>query len=102
MPRKNLRRNRTVIRKKEIVAQVAQESGLSQKNAKAAVDALETVIKDNLGSHNTVNGTGMRKLEPKKTKARNGMNPSTMETMKSPAKITVKCKVGATLKKAAE
>ena len=67
--------------KAEFVDQVAAKSGLSKKDAGAAVDAVISSIEESLKAGNEVSFTGFGKFHVANRGAREGRNPRTGETM---------------------
>jgi DNA-binding protein HU-beta len=67
--------------KNEFVRQVAVESGLTRKDAAAAVEAVLTTIEDALRSGDEVAFTGFGKFHVARRAAREGRNPRTGESM---------------------
>jgi DNA-binding protein HU-beta len=84
----------------QIVAALAEKSGVSKKEAKAFLDNLaDLAIKETKKSGNfTVPGIG--KLVKSDRKARLGRNPATGETIKIPAKKVVKFRLAKAAKDA--
>jgi DNA-binding protein HU-beta len=86
--------------KAEFVDQVAAKSGLSKKDAGAAVDAVISSIEDSLKSGNEVSFTGFGKFHVANRGAREGRNPRTGETMTIAASRVPRFTAGSGLKKA--
>ena len=86
--------------KLEFVDKVAAESGLSKKDAGAAVDAVITTIENELKSGGEVNFTGFGKFTVAQRGAREGRNPRTGETMTIAASRVPRFTAGSGLKKA--
>ena len=86
--------------KNEFVDRVAAESGLSKKDAGAAVDAVISSIEDSLSSGDEVSFTGFGKFHVAKRGAREGRNPRTGETMTIAASRVPRFTAGSGLKKA--
>jgi len=86
--------------KSEFVDKVAAESGLSKKDAGAAVDAVIASIEDTLKSGGEVNFTGFGKFHGADRGAREGRNPRTGETMTIAASRVPRFTAGSGLKKA--
>jgi len=86
--------------KAEFVDQVATKSGLSKKDAGAAVDAVISSIEDALKSGDEVNFTGFGKFHVADRGAREGRNPRTGETMTIAASRVPRFTAGSGLKKA--
>ncbi len=87
-------------KKAEFVDQVAAKSGLSKKDAGAAVDAVLNSIEDALGAGDEVNFTGFGKFHVAERGAREGRNPRTGETMTIAASKVPRFTAGSGLKKA--
>lgn len=86
--------------KAEFVDKVAAESGLSKKDAGAAVDAVLRTIEGTLKSGGDVAFTGFGKFHVAQRGAREGRNPRTGETMKIAATKVPRFTAGSGLKKA--
>ena len=79
--------------KSELIANVAAKAGMTKTDAKVAVDAVFTCLKDGLKKENdkyTQLGFGTFKVE--KRKARTAKNPRTGEAIKIKARKVVKFK----------
>jgi DNA-binding protein HU-beta len=86
--------------KSEFVDQVAAKSGLSKKDAAAAVDAVLGTIEGTLKSGGDVTFTGFGKFHVAARGAREGRNPRTGESMKIAATKVPRFTAGSGLKKA--
>ena len=86
--------------KSEFVDKVAASSGLSKKDAGAAVDAVISTIESELRSGGEVNFTGFGKFHVAQRGAREGRNPRTGETMTIAASRVPRFTAGSGLKKA--
>jgi DNA-binding protein HU-beta len=86
--------------KAEFVDKVASKSGLSKKDAGAAVDAVISSIEDSLKSGDEVSFTGFGKFHVANRGAREGRNPRTGETMTIAASRVPRFTAGSGLKKA--
>lgn len=86
--------------KGEFVEKVAAESGLSRKDAAAAVDAFLSTVEDALKSGDDVSFTGFGKFHVAERGAREGRNPRTGETMSIAASRVPRFTAGSALKKA--
>ena len=86
--------------KNEFVDKVATDSGLSKKDAGAAVDAVIKTIESALGAGEEVNFTGFGKFHVAERGAREGRNPRTGETMTIAASKVPRFTAGSSLKKA--
>jgi DNA-binding protein HU-beta len=86
--------------KAEFVDKVAAKSGLSKKDAGAAVDAVIDSIEDSLRAGDEVSFTGFGKFHVANRGAREGRNPRTGETMTIAASKVPRFTAGSGLKKA--
>jgi DNA-binding protein HU-beta len=86
--------------KSEFVEKVAQEAGLSKKDAAAAVDAVLGTIESTLKSGGEVTFTGFGKFHVASRGAREGRNPRTGESMQIAASKVPRFTAGSSLKKA--
>ena len=86
--------------KAEFVDKVAAKSGLSKKDAGAAVDAVIGSIEDSLKSGDEVSFTGFGKFHVANRGAREGRDPRTGETMTIAASRVPRFTAGSGLKKA--
>jgi DNA-binding protein HU-beta len=86
--------------KSEFVDKVAASSGLSKKDASAAVDAVISTIESELKSGGEVSFTGFGKFHVAERGAREGRNPRTGETMTIAASRVPRFTAGSGLKKA--
>lgn len=86
--------------KQAIIAAVADKTGLSKKDAEAAVTALLDVITDELQKGGSVAFTGFGTFSTSQRAARQGVNPATGEKIQIPATVVPKFKAGKSLKDA--
>jgi DNA-binding protein HU-beta len=86
--------------KADFVDKVAAESGLSKKDAGAAVDAVLSTIEGALRGGDEVTFTGFGKFHVAQRGAREGRNPRTGETMTIAASRVPRFTAGSGLKKA--
>lgn len=86
--------------KSDFVDRVAANSGLSKKDAGAAVDAVIKSIEDALKDGDDVSFTGFGKFHVTSRGAREGRNPRTGETMTIEASKVPRFTAGSGLKKA--
>jgi DNA-binding protein HU-beta len=86
--------------KSDFVDRVADNSGLSKKDAGNAVDAVLRSIEDALRSGDEVSFTGFGKFHVASRGAREGRNPRTGETMQIAATKVPRFTAGSGLKKA--
>ena len=84
--------------KTELIAAIAEESGLSKKDAESAVKSFVNVVSDELQKKGKVQLIGFGTFEVSERKARDGRNPQTGETTKIPAATVPKFKAGNALK----
>ena len=84
--------------KTELVAAVAEQAGLSKKDAEAAVKAFTDVVADALKNGDKIQLVGFGTFEVSERAAREGRNPKTGESMKIEACKTPKFKAGKALK----
>ena len=82
--------------KTELIAAVAEKTGLSKKDTEAAVNATLLTITETL----KVQLVGFGSFETKKRAARTGLNPRTKETVEIPASKVPAFKAGKALKDA--
>ncbi|MDN5697718.1 MAG: HU family DNA-binding protein [Rubrobacter sp.] len=85
--------------KGELVDKVAAETSSSKSEAQDHVDAILSVIEDELKSGGEVNITGFGKFAVQERDAREGVNPQTGERMQIKASRTPKFSAGNALKK---
>lgn len=86
--------------KKDIIANIANESELTKKDVTSIVDSTLTQIFNALGEGKTVDLAGFGKFEITERKAREGFNPLTKEKIQIEASKSVKFKVAKALKEA--
>ena len=84
--------------KTELVAAVAEQAGLSKKDAEAAVKAFTDGVSDALKKGDKIQLVGFGTFEVSERAAREGRNPKTGESMKIEACKTPKFKAGKALK----
>lgn len=84
--------------KTELVAAMADNAGLSKKDAEKAVKAFTEVVGKELKKGGKVQLVGFGTFEVTKRAAREGRNPQTGKTMKIPASKAPKFKAGKALK----
>jgi DNA-binding protein HU-beta len=89
------------VTKSDFIDAVANRSGLSKKDAGAAVDAVLESIKDSLANGDDVVFTGFGKFSVQNRKARTGVNPRNPgERVNIPASTVPKFSAGSQLKAA--
>lgn len=86
--------------KTELVAAMAEKTGLSKKDAESALKAFIDTVTDELKADGKVQLVGFGTFETSKRAAREGRNPQTGETMKIAASVAPKFKPGKALKDA--
>ncbi len=86
--------------KTELVAAIAEQSGLSKKDAESALKAFVEVVTDELKKGDKVQLVGFGTFEVSERAAREGRNPRTGETMQITACKAPKFKAGKALKDA--
>ena len=86
--------------KSELVAAVANKTGLTQKDSGAAIAAVFDVISETLVSGEKVQLVGFGSFEVKHREARKGRNPKTKEEIHIPASKSPAFKAGRALKDA--
>ena len=86
--------------KTELIAEIAQKTGLTKKDAEQAVKALVETVTEQLKKGNKVQMVGFGTFEVSKRAAREGRNPQTGESMKIKASKAPKFKAGKGLKDA--
>ena len=84
--------------KTELVAAVAEQAGLSKKDAEAAMKAFTDVISNELKKGEKIQLVGFGTFEVSERAAREGRNPKTGESMSIAACKTPKFKAGKALK----
>ena len=84
--------------KTELVAAVAEQAGLSKKDAEAAVKAFTDVVAEALKAGDKIQLVGFGTFEVSERAAREGRNPRTGETLVIEASKTPKFKAGKVLK----
>lgn len=86
--------------KAEFVAAVAEKSGLTKKDAEAAVKAYADVVAESLAAGEKVSLVGFGTYEVSRREERQGRNPLTGETITIAASNSPKFKAGKALKDA--
>lgn len=84
--------------KTELIAAVAEKTGLSKKDSESAVAAVVDVITESLVQGDKVQLVGFGSFEVKQRAARLGRNPKTKEELKIPASKVPVFKAGKALK----
>ena len=83
--------------KTELIAKIAEGSGLSKVDAKKALEATLEAITTALKADDKVALIGFGTFSTSERPERQGINPATKETITLPAKKVVKFKAGADL-----
>ena len=86
--------------KTELIAAIAEKTGLSKKDSEAAVSAVVDTITEALKAEDKVQLVGFGSFETKKRAARTGLNPQTGETIEIAAAKLPVFKAGKALKDA--
>ena len=86
--------------KSDLIDHVANETGLSKKDAGAAVNSVFDGIRDTLADGGSVTVTGFGTFDVRERSARQGVNPATGEKMEIKASKAPGFKAGKTLKDA--
>lgn len=85
--------------KADLVVKVANQTGLTKKASREAVDAVISAITDSLNKGERVTLVGFGTFHVMERKERKGVNPQTRETIQIPAKKVPKFKAGKSLRK---
>lgn len=80
--------------KAELVERLAKGTGLTKKDARAALDGVVDVITQALARNEPVIITGFGKFEARRRIASTRMNPQTGQRIKTPAKVIPAFKAG--------
>ena len=86
--------------KQELITAIANKSGLTKKDAGAALEATLETITETLTARDTVAFIGFGTFSTSVRKAREGVNPSTGAKIQIAETTVAKFKVGAKLKEA--
>ena len=84
--------------KTELIAKVATETGLTKKDAAAAVESVLAAITNTVAAGDKVSLTGFGIFEAKHREARTGRNPRTKEAVEIPASTVPVFKAGKAFK----
>ena len=87
--------------KNDVVNGIVEKTGISKKNAIAAVDAFAATISEALSNGDSVGLIGFGTFEAKVRPARTGRNPQTGEPLSIPEKTVPVFKAGKKLRDAA-
>jgi DNA-binding protein HU-beta len=86
--------------KQEFIDKVADDAGLSRRDAQKAVDAVLDTITSTLRNRGEINFTGFGKFSTSNRAARQGVNPRTGERVQIAATTVPKFSAGSALKSA--
>ena len=86
--------------KSDLIASMAEKSGLSKKDAGAALDALVVSVEGALKTNDKVSLVGFGTFEVRERAARTGVNPQTKKPVKIKASKAPAFKAGKALKDA--
>ncbi len=86
--------------KSEVIDNVSEQTGLSKKDAGAAVNALLDTVQNALANGESVQITGFGTFEVRQRAAREGVKPGTSEKIQIPASKAPAFKAGKPLKDA--
>lgn len=84
--------------KTELIAAIAEQAGLSKKDAEAALNAFTDIVGKTLKKGDKIQLVGFGTFEVSKRSARTGRNPQTGDTIKIKASKAPKFKAGKALK----
>jgi len=84
--------------KQDLVGEVANQTELTKKTSREAIDAVFSAITDSLATGEKVTLVGFGTFQVMERKARNGRNPQTGESIQIPAKKVPKFAPGKGLK----
>jgi len=88
--------------KADLVEKVANQTGLTKKVSREAVDAIISAITDSLTTEERVTLVGFGTFQVRQRKARKGVNPQTREAINIPAKKVPKFVAGKGLREKVE
>ena len=88
--------------KTELIAAVAEKTGMTKKDAEKVVITVFDTVTETLAAGEKVQIVGFGTFEAKKREARVGRNPKTNETIEIPASVAPAFKAGKSLKEALE
>ena len=86
--------------KADLVEKIADQTGLTKKTSREAVDVIISAITDSLSREEKVTLVGFGTFQVMERKARKGRNPQTRETINIPAKNVPKFGPGKGLREA--
>jgi DNA-binding protein HU-beta len=84
--------------KADVVSEIAEQAGISKKEATAAYDAFVNYIAETCQSGERCSVPGLGSFSVSERKARTGRNPRTNEAIQIPASRNVRFKAGKDLK----
>ena len=88
--------------KAQLVEEVADQTGLTKRVSREAIDAIISAITDSLAREERVTLVGFGSFQVMQRKARRGRNPQTGRELQIPAKKVPKFKAGRGLREAVE
>ncbi len=88
--------------KNDLVKKVAEDTGVSSRDAEAVVNSVFATIADTISAGNKVVVTGFGTFERKTRKARKGRHPSTGDVIDIPEKFAASFSPGKLLKEQVE
>ena len=88
------------MRKSDLVADIAERTGLTQADSGRALDATLASIEQSLAAGGEITLTGFGKFSVSQRAARRGVNPASGEALFIPATTVASFKAGARLKEA--
>ena len=88
--------------KAELVEEVADQTGLTKRVSREAIDAITSAVGDSLAREERVTLVGFGSFQVMQRKARRGRNPQTGKELQIPAKKVPKFKAGRGLREAVE
>ena len=86
--------------KQELIAKVAENSGVTKGNTEKVIEAFTSTVEDTVASGEIVKIVGFGAWEKRLKPSRDGRNPKTGEAITIPEKNTVHFKVGSVFKDA--
>jgi DNA-binding protein HU-beta len=92
------KRRSSIMNKTELIAAMADQAGLSKKDAEKALKAFTDIVADELKKGEKIQLVGFGTFEVSERAARDGRNPLTGKAMKIPASKAPKFKAGKALK----
>ena len=90
------------ITKKDLIDRIADKSGIRRAHVKRSVQDFLDAVTDELASGNRLEFREFGVFEVRQRSARIAQNPKTLERLKVPAKLTVRFKVGRTMREKLE